>query len=318
LHTADLNLLIAFDALLAEGGVTAAAQRLNLSPSAMSRTLGRVREAFDDPILVRAGRGLVPTARALDLQAQVRDVLDQAEGVFRAAPSVDPARLERTFVIVANEGFVAEFGAALTAGISSQAPHTTLHFALKAEKTPRTLREQLGDLEIGVRNDSGPELRTQALFKDRFVGVVSPGHPLAQADHISAERFAAEQHVVVSRRGLKEGPIDLALSNLGLTRQIAAIAPSFPCAIAIAEGASMVASVPERQTASQRRSMFTFELPVPTPAVIVSMTWHPRSNSDAGHRWMRDQVRNVVAGRASPLLTKDKAGQAASALPYAR
>src|SRR5579871_4259225 len=193
----DLNLLTALDALLSEGSVAGAARRLELSPSAMSRTLSRLRAATGDPLLVRAGRGLVPTPHASALRERVRDLERDVRAVLRpAAASLEVAALERTFTVRANEGFVDAFAARLVAAVAAEAPRVRLRFAPKPDKDVRPLREGLVDLEIGVLGETGPEVRVQALFSDRFVGAVRDGHPLLAGGKITAERYAAFDHVV--------------------------------------------------------------------------------------------------------------------------
>jgi DNA-binding transcriptional LysR family regulator len=292
--TYDLNLLTALHVLLSEGSVAGAARRLHLSNSAMSRTLSRVRETFDDPILVRAGRSLVPTPRAIELRERVRRLIDDAEALLRNRGDLDLAALDRTFTIRANEGFILEFGGKLLRLISDAAPKAGLRFAVKAEKDARALREGQVDLDIGVLGETGPEIRLQALLRDRFVGVTAPDHRLASGP-ITAERYAAERHISVSRRGIIHGPIDEALRANGLTRNVAVVVPSFPGALALAQQTLFVANVPERQTLAAREGLFTFPLPFATDEVIVSMMWHPRSDADPAHRWLRSCVRNVCA-----------------------
>src|ERR1700734_1773935 len=130
----DLNLLIALDAFLTDGSVAGAARRLGLSASAMSRTLARLRAATGDPLLVRAGRGMVPTPRATDLRERVRDLAQDAHAVLRpAVASLDLAELKRTFTIRSNEGFVEVFAAPLVAAVTAAAPKVHLHFVPKPD-----------------------------------------------------------------------------------------------------------------------------------------------------------------------------------------
>ena len=208
MSTPDLNLLITLDALLAEGSVARAARRLRLSASAMSRTLARLREATGDPLLVRAGRGLVPTPRALELRERVGQLVQDAEAVLRPAEKTDLARLKRTFTLRTSEGFVETFGPALLDRVRAEAPGVRLRFVQKADKDSAPLRDGTVDLETGVVGDTtGPEVRVQALFTDRFVGVVRKGHALGRGN-VTLERYAAGRHIAVSRRGLEQGPID--------------------------------------------------------------------------------------------------------------
>src|SRR5882757_1703315 len=146
----DFNLLVALDVLLQEGSVARAAQRLRLSPSAMSRTLARLRETTGDPLLVRAGRGLVPTPRALELRARVSQLVQDAEAVLRPAQKLDLKQLVRTFTLRTREGFVENFGAGLIARVGAEAPRVRLRFVQKPDKDSTPLREGIIDLETGV------------------------------------------------------------------------------------------------------------------------------------------------------------------------
>lgn len=290
---ADLNLLTALDALLAEGSVAGAARRLHLSASAMSRTLARLRAATGDQILVRAGRCLVPTPRAVEIRERVRETAKEADALLRpAVAGLGQFGLARTFTIRANDGFVESFGARLVAALADQAPGARLRFAPKPDKDVRALREGLVDLEVGVLGEAGPEVRVQALFRDRFVGAAREGHPLLGAGEITPELYAACAHVVASRRADTNGPVDQALAALGLRRVIQAIVPSFSAALAIAKASDLVALV----TASffeaygrQREDtgLRAFPLPVPTPPITISQIWHPRLDADPAHRWLR-------------------------------
>lgn len=291
----DLNLLVTLDVLLAEGNVARAAQRLRLSPSAMSRALARLRETTGDPLLVRAGRGLVATPRALELREKVARLVQDAEALLRPAEPPDLRRLLRTFTLRSSEGFVENFGPALIARVGREAPGVRLCFVPKPGKDSTPLRDGSVDLETGVIDKAtGPELRTQGLFRDRFIGVVRAGHPLSEGG-ITAARYAAGQHVVVSRRGLARTAIDDALDALGLERRVVTIVGGFAVALALARASDLIASVPERHTGRLRAGMHGFALPVAVPGLTVSMLWHPRLDADPAHRWLRGCVREVCA-----------------------
>ena len=288
----DLNLLITLDVLLAEGSVAGAAKRLGLSPSAMSRALARLRETTGDPLLVRAGRGLVPTPRAVELREQVSDSVQAAHAVLRPAQSVDMAVVARTFTLRTSEEFVENFGPALLARIAREAPGVRLRFINKNDKDSTLLRDGSVDLETGVVDPTAsPEVLTQALFRDRLIGVVRNGHPLSLGE-ISVARYAEGQHVYVSRRGQARGQIDDALETLGFTRQITSIVAGFSTAISLARDTDLIASVPERYTA-HRRDLFCFALPLTLPTFTVAMLWHPRLDADLAHRWLRGCLREV-------------------------
>lgn len=293
--TYDLNLLAALDMLLTEVSVNRAAERLGLSNSAMSRNLSRIRETFGDPILVRAGRSLVPTPRAIELRETVRHVLESAEALRIVPQKPDLKQIDRVFSIRANEGFVFQYGGKMIEAVSREAPGVRVSFVIKAEKKPNALRDGQIDLDIGVLGESGPEIRTQTIQRDGFVGVVRMGHSLSRQGTISAKDYAEARHVSVSRRGLFSGPIDRALETMGLKRQVAAVVTSFPSALSVARTTDLIASVLERQTVEARRGMYTFPLPVKTEEVRVSMMWHPRSEHDPVHRWLREHVRSLCS-----------------------
>ncbi|MDB5979928.1 MAG: LysR family transcriptional regulator [Pseudomonas sp.] len=295
MSTPDLNLLVTLDVLLAEGSVARAAERLRLSPSAMSRALARLRETTGDPLLVRAGRGLVPTPRALELRERVSQLVQDAEAVLRPAEKPDLKRLVRTFTLRTSEGFVENFGPDLIDRVAEEAPGVRLRFVQKPDKDSTALRDARVDLETGVvGKTASPELRTQALFRDRFMGVVRMGHPLSVGE-ITPSRYAAGRHISVSRRGLDKGPIDEALALLELEREIVTIVSGFSTALALARTTDLIASVPERHTGNLRAGMHSFSLPLSLPTVSVAMLWHPRLDADPVHRWLRDCLRKVCA-----------------------
>jgi DNA-binding transcriptional LysR family regulator len=291
----DFNLLVTLDALLAEGSVARAARRLRLSPSAMSRALARLRETTGDPLLVRAGRGLVPTPRAIELRERVRQIVQEAESILRPAEKLDLAKLVRTFTLRSSEGFVENFGPDLIARVSDEAPGVRLRFVQKPDKDSAPLRDGIIDLETGVvEKTTAPELRVQALFRDRYVCAVHMGHPLSKG-RMTPLRYAAGRHIVVSRDGLDKGPIDEALLLLGLERKVVTIVGGFSTALALARASDLIATVPERHTGKLRAGMHSFALPVSVPAFTVSLLWHPRLDADPAHRWLRGHVRDVCA-----------------------
>jgi DNA-binding transcriptional LysR family regulator len=296
----DLNLLVTLDVLLAEGSVARAARRLRLSPSAMSRALARLRETTGDPLLVRAGRGLVPTPRALELRERVGRIVQDAEAVLRPAERLDLARLARTFTLRTSEGFVETFGPRLIARVGQEAPGVRLCFLLKPDRDSTPLRDASVDLETGVVGKAtGPEVRTQGLFRDRFVGVVRAGHPLGEGE-ITPARYAGGRHILVSRQGLDRGPVDEALGQSGLEREIATVVGGFSMALALARASDLIATVPERHTGALRAGMHSFPLPVPVSELTVSLLWHPRLDADPAHRWLRRCVRDACAPRQGP------------------
>jgi DNA-binding transcriptional LysR family regulator len=291
----DFNLLLTLDVLLAEGSVAGAARRLRLSPSAMSRALARLRDVTGDPLLVRAGRSLVPTPRAIELRSQVGALVDGANAVLRPAEKLDLAKLERRFTLRTSEGFAETFGPQLLSRIGTVAPGVTLQFVSKPDKESAPLREGEVDIETGVIDlTTAPEMRALPLFDDRWVGVVRAGHALARGK-VTANRYVGADHVHILRRGLHSTEIDGAVEAAGLTRHVAIIVQGFSAALALARETDLVATVPERHTAGLRKGMHSFTLPLTLPPFRLSMIWHPRMDGDLAHRWLRDLIRDVCA-----------------------
>ena len=289
----DLNLLIALDVLLTERSVTVAARRLGLSVSATSRTLTRLRSATGDPLLVQAGRSLVPTPYAEQLTGRVNALAREAREVLTpATDAMDPALLERTFTIRANEGFLALFAATMVAAILQGAPHVRLRFAPKPDKEVAPLRDGRIDLDIGTTGVSAPEVRSQLIFRDRFIGAARLGHPLLERP-MTPQFYAACGHVVTSRRGASTGPVDVALRELGCRREIVVIVPSFIDAMNIARQSDLIALVPRsclRDGGLIAQGLQGFDLPVATPELSISLMWHPRFDEDPAHRWLRQTL----------------------------
>lgn len=290
----DLNLLVVLDVLLAEQSVARAAKKLRLSASAMSRALARLRLVTGDPLLVQAGRGLVPSPRAVAMRGLVARLVREAGEVLQPGEQLELASLQRTFTLRTSEGFVENFGPALLQRVAAEAPGVTLRFLPKIGKDSALLRDGTVDLETGVIDDeTGPELRAQTLFEDHLVGAVRAGHLLARGK-VTAERYAGSDHVAVARRLLERGPIDTALRELGLQRRIPAVVGGFATALAIAQRSDLVATVPFHHCGVLLAGMHTFALPVAMPPIRVSLLWHPRLDADLAHRWLRTCVHAAI------------------------
>lgn len=297
---ADLNLLHTLDVLLAEGNVTRAARRLRLSPSAMSRALARLRAVTGDALLVRAGRSLVPTPRALEMRERVRVLVEEADALLRPAGRLDPARLQRGFTLRSSDGLVETFGPALLRAVQAEAPQVRLRFVRKLDKDSQGLRDGTFDLETGVVAAMiGPEIRARALFTDRYVGVVRAGHLLA-GRAVTAADYAAFGHVVAWREGLDLGQVDELLAQQGLCRSIVTTVDGFSAALALARGSDLIATVPERHTAGLRHGLHAFAIPMELRDFTISLLWHPRFDGDPAHRWLRDKVCEACATPRRP------------------
>lgn len=283
----DLNLLHTLDVLLVEQNVTRAARRLGLSSSAMSRALSRLRAVTGDQLLVRAGRGLVPTTRATEMRDKVRVLVEEANALLRPTDGLNLATLQRTFTLRTSDGFAETFGPSLIRTVLAEAPGVRLRLVRKLDKDSQGLRDGTVDLETGVvAAEISPEIRAQALFTDRYIGVVRPNHSLTRQE-LSPHAFAACQHVVAWRPGLDLGEMDTILGDLGLTRDIVTTVDGFAAALALARGSDLVATVPEKHTIGLRQGMYAFAVPLPLGSFTISLLWHPRLDGDPAHRWLR-------------------------------
>lgn len=283
----DLNLLVSLDALLSTGSVTAAAEHMGVSVPAMSRTLNRIRLLVDDPVFVRAGRGLVPTPKAESLRNGVHDLILQAQALLEKTETFDARELRKTFTIRADDGVISFLGPVFLQMLQKSAPLADVRFMAQGQQDVSALREGLIDLDVGVIPDLGPEIVRQRLLSDPYVAVFHPKHPLATQETVTAEAYAACGHVAFSRRGIAHGPVDVELKKKGLARRVCVVAASLAETIAIARGTDLVASVPEQLTQNLRQEMLVRRLPIVTPNVQISQAWHPRFSTDAGHRFLR-------------------------------
>jgi len=299
LNRLDFNLLLDLDALLREGSVVGAARVLHLSAPAMSRRLARLREAVGDPLFVPAGRGLVPTQRALALRTRVQAAIEEVRGVFMP-DDVDFSRLERTLALRTNDGFAGAWATRLASAMAAEAPGVCLHFLPRADRAMDALRRGAIDLDIGVLESAEAGIHSEPLFRACFVGVVRDNHPLARKEAggaVSAQDFVAWPHIATSPRGPATGRLDAALQALGLQRRVAVVAPGFQAALAMAATSDFVAAMPEPfvRWAMAHQRLHAFQLPVAMAGVEVSQSWHARHHADPVHRWLRAHVRAVCA-----------------------
>jgi len=297
--TFDFNLLVDLEALLQEGSVAGAARRLHLSAPAMSRRLARLRDAFGDPLFVPAGRGLVPTARALALRPRVQAAIDAARGVLQGAP-VDFPRLERTFTLRANDGFAGSWAARLSAALRAEAPGVVLRLQPRAGRDPEALGSGEVDLELTAETAPHPGVLRERLFEASLVGVVRQGHPLLAGrgkDPIEAAELVAWPHIATASHRRSATTLDEALAQQGLVRKVVLVAPGFQAALSMAMASDLVAVMPAQfaQWAMPWLAVQTFALPVALPGVVVDGCWHVRQDADPVHAWLRSHVKAACA-----------------------
>jgi DNA-binding transcriptional LysR family regulator len=293
----DLNLIEALDALLTESSVTRAAARLHTSAPAMSRALARLRRAFDDPLLVRAGRDLVPTPRALELRGEVHAVAAQARALFTPSLAADPRTAVRMFDLQVADMLSTTFIPSLIDDLRVQAPGISLRLRPENLEDTPALRDGLVDMEIGVIHPGDPEIHSETLITETLIGAVRPDHPLATVKTVTPKRFAAADHIVVSRRGRAHGPIDEQLADLGLSRRVIAVVPSFASALYLARETDVVCVAPARLGRSMLDTLGlrTFPIPLTLPHPVIGMAWHPRNHHDRTHQLLRERTRHIMA-----------------------
>ena len=296
MHIPDMNLLVALNVLLEEGSVVGAARRMNLSAPAMSRTLTRIREALNDPILVRSGRGLVPTPRALELREQVRGVVELAHGVFTQSQDNDLRLLDRTFSIRANDVFFGVYGGALRQQMALEMPNAALRVVPEGFTDDEALNEGRIDLAISATHHFSADIKVQQLFSCPFVGLAREGHPIFE-QAMTPQRFAGFDHISVSRRGRARGPIDAVLAELNLERRVLFTTPTFYSAIfALADSDLILPLMPQlllRTLEPLGLKLKAFELPIALQPVEICQAWHPRLDNDHAHRWLRRTLKNL-------------------------
>jgi DNA-binding transcriptional LysR family regulator len=291
----DLNLLTALDALLEEGSVMGAADRLHLSSPAISRTLGRLRKVTGDDILVRTGRTMTPTPWALTVREQVSDLLRQAQAVLAPSRELDLATLERTFTIQCLDALASAIAPPLLETIARQAPGVRLRFLAETAVDTDDLRHGRVDLEIGASGPALPEFRSETIGHDRLVLVLRPDHPYAGRLDLAA--YAAQPHVLVSRRGRLTDPVDAILATHGLHRRVVAAVATTATAAQIVSRSDCVLTAPEAicRPLIEAFDLRTEALPISLPGPPMVCTWHQRYDSDTAHAWLREQVRAALS-----------------------
>jgi DNA-binding transcriptional LysR family regulator len=297
----DLNLLTALDALLEEGSVAGAAARLHVTAPAMSRTLGRIRKATGDPVLVRSGHTMVPTAHALALREEVHDLVHRAHAVLSTRRELELDTLERVFTVRWHDALTAACGPALVAAVHRQAPGVRLRLVAEAASDTPELRRGEVDLASGTAPSALPDVQSLLLGEDRLVVALRTGHPLT-ARPLTVERYAAAEHLTVSRRGRLHDPVDAAMEALGLRRTVVAAAPSAATALQLVRETDLLVAVPGTisRTALDTLGLTTLALPVAMPPIPVHLMWHRRHDNDRAHRWLREQACAAVGAVLGP------------------
>lgn len=292
----DLNLLIALDALLEENSVQGAADRLRLSAPAMSRTLGRIRRATGDDILVRSGRTMTPTPRALELREETSDLVRRATELLTPAREIDLAEVNRTFVVRCHDALLGTLASGLLGVVAESMPQATVRFVSEAADDGLDLQRGYVDLDIGASPPPVPEISSKVIGRDRLVAAMRPDNLLA-LESMTTSLFASARHVIVSRRGRTRDAIDSVLTEFGIERRVYAVVPTSAAALEIVAESKTVAVVAGGicDAAMRRLGVTGRDLPFELPYTPAIMLWHRRNDSDLIHAWFRDKAADVLS-----------------------
>lgn len=290
--TIDGRLLRLLLAVLETGSITRAAQRLGVTQSAVSHGVQRLRVAVGDPLFVKSGRGIVPTARAEALAAPARELLAALER-FARAEAFDPARWHATLTIAANDFQREALLPALLERLSAQAPGVNLRVIPSDVPDAAMLRDERAQLVLTPRPPEGSDIRQQRLFTDHyavFYDAAVRTAPRSLADYTAAE------HVTVVYEPRRTLAIDDWLAHRGVRRRLRVTVPGYAGVAAFVRGSGRLATGPSRLADTLLRGLAQVPMPLPCPPLPMYAVWHERHHDDPAHRWVRAQLQAIAAG----------------------
>jgi DNA-binding transcriptional LysR family regulator len=291
LNRIDMNLLLTLHVLLEERSVTLAAERLGRHPTTVSHALARLRETLDDPILVRAGRDMVPSTKAASWSASLGHSLEALDGLLQADDVADPATAVRTFRLWISDYVQAVLMPTLSRELRQQAPGLTLHLRGVGPPAVEALRNGDTDMILLTGTLAAPDVLTASVFTDTFECLMDPAHPLAEGP-LTLEGFCAAPHALVAPMGTPGGFVDRLLEARGARRDVVVVLPSFLGVEGVIGGTDLLLTAPMRLAATLARhgGLVRRPLPMPSPVVEMKLAWHRRSDGDPIHRWLRERI----------------------------
>ena len=301
LRNIDLNLLVVLDALLTEKHVTRTGARLHLSQPAISHSLSKLRVLLDDPILIRQGSEVVLSALAQNLQAPLKEILSQIEILLGKSIDFVPANSHRTFRLA-----MSDYGAAivlpkLLRQLRAEAPNTTL---VVTQDSRHGMLEQIAqgkiDLALGVFPNLSADISSEVLFEETFSCLLDRS-TLPANGQLDLDNYLLRPHISVSVDGCSNGEIDRLLRDEGLQRRIAVSVPHWRTAPSMISNTDLILTVATRtlDNALLDEELVSLSPPLLIPPFPFVQIWHNRFGEDPAHRWLREQVRQVV-GHAAP------------------
>lgn len=298
LASVDLNLLLAFEALFEERGVTAAARRIGLGQPGMSAALRRLRALIGDELFVRAAGEMRPTAKALEIAPGITAALAQLRRTLETSIGFDPATAARNFTLGSTDYTALVLLPDLMAHIRQYAPGVNLQVVGYEKGTvPDILDRGEVDVALGVFPKPPERAVVTRLFEERFVGVARAGHPAIVDGRIDAQSFAYLPHALVTTRRDTSGSLDEALAACGLRRRVALTLPYVMVLPSVLEGTDLVAALPSRlaDRVLAGSAVQRFELPVETKPWTVSMLWPASARTDRATAWLRRVIETCLA-----------------------
>lgn len=296
----DLNLLIIFDAIMTEGAITRAADRLAMTQPAVSNALSRMRSAWKDELFVKDGRGIQPTNFARNLWTQVKGPLGEL-GEAITPGEFDPATAARTFRIAAADITVESVWGKLRKAIEQTAPGINIY------TVPYSYHSQVDklsnaevDLVVGKQTITDNTIRSEYLFTPKYVCVMRHDHPLAKRDELTLEDFIQAEHLLVSPSGELDNVTDQALMNLGMRRRVAMSVNHFSTVPSLLQQSDLICVVPSMAVEDEIFSgeLAVYETPVEHAPTHASLMWHKRQDNDHGLLWVKQLIGDILRERA--------------------
>jgi DNA-binding transcriptional LysR family regulator len=296
----SLRELRVLHALLQQRSITRTAQAMETTQPSISKTLRRLRRQFSDPLFVRDGHAMQPTARALDMADRLGVLLAAADGLRSDAVGFDPAHSERMFSLLLTDVGMIRFLPPLIARLTTLAPNVSVRAVpLDARQFEYRLETGEADLAFGAFPKAARNLRRQRLYFDGYSSVVRKRHPRARKSRSAAD-FLAERHILVT--GSETGHAAHRTAHRVLASMIAPAnvmlrVPSFIAGAIVAAETDGVATLPANlaQRLAGPLGLVAFETPVPLPSIEIAQFWHERFHRDAGHKWLRNLTFELFA-----------------------
>jgi DNA-binding transcriptional LysR family regulator len=295
LRRTDMGLLVSLDALLSERSVTRAAKTLGISQPALSAQLAKLRQLFEDQLLVGNAHGMTPTPRAIEIQEPLHIILRDLQALVMSQKPFDPGTADRTFAITATDYIHATVTRPLLAALPEIAPRVRIAaLAFNKDKVRDQLEDGTADLCITAEALTPADFPARKLRHERFVLILSKSHPAARK-RMTLDLFCALDHVLASPEGGGfRGVVDAVLSSLGRSRRVVGSLNSFLLAPTIVKSSHCVAVVPEHLALAHGDDLKVVKVPFDLPGFDIFQSWHPRSKSDSGHIWLRDLIVSQV------------------------